>query len=96
MSPEVTLKTVEALLRPGVNYVCGGCGALLYHNGVGGASEGGEPGFSSRQPWEVADRLKTCLTCGRTLNSNPDPDSIKIQGVGVNDVLPVETHRVEA
>lgn len=78
MKSEASLNAAETLVRSGVNYVCGGCGTLLYHNGPDGASEAGEPGFASRQPWEVVDKLKTCPGCGRTLISNPDPDTIKI------------------
>lgn len=81
MKSEATSNLVATLVRPGVSYVCGGCGSLLYHNGPDGASEGGEPGFSSRQPWEVVEKLKTCPGCGRALNSSPDPDAIKIQGM---------------
>lgn len=88
MNPEASLDTVQKLVRPGVNYVCGGCGTLLYHNGPDGVSEGGEPGFASRQPWEVVDRMKSCPTCGRTLNSNPDPDTIKIRRLGEKEDSP--------
>ncbi len=81
MPPEASLKTLESLVRAGINYVCAGCGALLYHNGPDGASEGGEAGFASRQPWEVVERLKSCPNCGRTLNPDPAPDAIRLQAV---------------
>jgi len=79
MTPEVALDTVATLGKPGINYVCAGCGTLLYHNGVDGAFEGGQLGFSSRQPREVADRLISCPVCGRKLNPNPDPDTIRLR-----------------
>ena len=79
MTSEVVLDTIEMLGKPGINYVCAGCGTLLYHNGVDGAFEGGELGFSSRQPREVADRLISCPVCARKLNPNPDPDTITVK-----------------
>jgi len=58
---------------PGINFVCSSCGALLYHTGRHGAFEGGEVGFPSRQPYEVAERLKSCPECAHQLNSASDP-----------------------
>lgn len=81
MTSDASSNTLEALVRRGINYICGACGALLYHSGPDGASEGGEIGFASRQPWEVAENLKSCPRCGRTLNSDPDPDTIKLQKI---------------
>ena len=69
---------IEPLIRSGINYVCAGCGAMLYHSGVDGAFEGGEPGFPSRQPYEVTDRLRSCPTCGHKLNPQPDADAIRV------------------
>jgi DNA-directed RNA polymerase subunit RPC12/RpoP len=68
-----------ALQAPlGINYVCSSCGTLLYHTGPDGAFEGGEVGFPSRQPYEVAENLASCPKCGHKLNSSPDPEDFKI------------------
>jgi DNA-directed RNA polymerase subunit RPC12/RpoP len=63
---------------PGINYVCAECGALLYHSGNDGAYENGAVSFPAKQPAEVASRLLQCPQCGHKLNSDPDPDSVRI------------------
>jgi len=88
VAPDVSLSTLEELLRSGINYVCGDCGALLYHSGPDGASEGGETGFASRQPWEVVERMKSCPKCGRVLNPDPDPNMIKLQKIEGTEPAP--------
>jgi len=87
MTPQAALSTLEALLRPGINYVCEGCGALLYHNGPDGAIEGGQAGFASRQPWEVVEKLQSCPSCGRRLNADPNPETVKVEAVEVTERL---------
>lgn len=78
MASKLVLDIIEPLINSGINYVCADCGAMLYHSGVDGAFEGGEPGFPSRQPYEVTDRLRSCPACGHKLNPQPDSDSIRV------------------
>jgi hypothetical protein len=80
MTPNLISRTI--LSRSGINYVCAGCGTLLYHMGVEGAYENGEVNLPSRQPREVAERLKSCPSCGRKLNHEPDPAMIKVTDSG--------------
>ncbi len=80
MTSRLISRTIQTPSKSGINYVCSGCGTLLYHTGIEGAYEGGEVGFPSRQPREVADRLKSCPSCGRNLNAEPDPEMIKVTG----------------
>ena len=75
------MTALQELLRRGINYVCGNCGAILYHSGPDGAVEGGETGFASRQPWEVVEKMISCPQCGRKLNPDPDPNTIKLQKI---------------
>jgi len=77
MASKLVLHASETA-KLGINYVCADCGTLLYHTGVDGAFEGGEPGFPSRQPCEVAENLGTCPACGHRLNHEPDPDRIRV------------------
>lgn len=84
MASKLVLKAPQTTSKSGVNYVCADCGTVLYHTGVDGAFEGGEPGFASRQPHEVADNLKMCPACGHTLNPQPDPDTIIVRIVNQN------------
>jgi len=81
MAPDASLSRLEELVRRGINYVCGSCGALLYHSGPDGVSEDGKTGFASRQPWEVVERMRSCPKCGRTLNPDADPNKIKLQKI---------------
>jgi hypothetical protein len=81
MTSKLVLKAVQTSSKSGVNYLCADCGTVLYHTGVDGAFEGGEPGFASRQPHEVAENLTTCPECGRRLNPQPDPDTIRVKVV---------------
>gem|GEM_PF-1694003 len=73
-----SLGKMNLIREPGINYVCAECGALLYHSGNDGAYEGGAVSFPSKRPAEVANRLLQCPQCGHKLNSDPDPDSIRI------------------
>jgi hypothetical protein len=88
MTPDASLNTLEALVRHGINYICGVCGALLYHIGPDDASEGGETGFAPRQPWEVVKGMKSCPICGHTLNPDPDPNTIKLQKIQNTEKTP--------
>ncbi|MGD0175606.1 MAG: hypothetical protein ABSC50_02135 [Candidatus Bathyarchaeia archaeon] len=78
MATKIVSRTVERL-KSGINYVCSGCGILLYHTGVDGAYEVGQEAFPSKQPAEIADRLTSCPNCGRRLSSQPDPGMIKVE-----------------
>lgn len=78
MTSKLVMNTTETLSKSGINYVCADCGSILYHTGVDGAFEGGEPGFPSRLPNEVVERLRTCPACGHKLNPQPDSDTIKV------------------
>jgi hypothetical protein len=83
MTSRLIGRTIQALSKSGINYVCAGCGTLLYHTGIEGAYEGGEIGFPSRQPREVAERLESCPSCGRKLNADPDPQMIKVADANI-------------
>jgi DNA-directed RNA polymerase subunit RPC12/RpoP len=84
MTSRLVLKAAETSSKSGVNYVCADCGTVLYHTGVDGVFEGGEPGFPSRQPHEVTENLRTCPACGHKLNPQPDPDTIRVTIVNHN------------
>jgi len=84
MASKLVLHASETA-KLGINYVCADCGTLLYHTGVDGAFEGGEPGFPSRQPHEVTRNLRTCPACGHKLNPQPDPDRIRVTIVKKNE-----------
>lgn len=71
-------RTVERQ-KSGINYVCSGCGILLYHTGIDGAFEVGEEAFPSKQPAEIAERLTSCPNCGRRLNPEPNPLMIRVE-----------------
>ena len=78
MTTELVPRTVERL-KSGINYVCSGCGILLYHTGVDGAYEGGREAFPSKQPGEVVGNLASCPNCGHTLNFEANPATIRIE-----------------
>lgn len=67
--------------RAGINFVCSGCGASLYHIGIDGVEDAkgnkADRSAYSLQP-PISEMLQNCENCGRKLNFEIDPNQIRI------------------
>lgn len=78
LSSELLLKSKVPLPKSGINFVCSDCGVLLCHIGIDGTYRITDGSLPSRHRFDIATRLESCPECGRKLNLEPDPDSVKV------------------
>jgi hypothetical protein len=74
--------TTAGSRRSGINFVCSGCGSLLYHIGIDGVIDGygnkTNRSVYALQP-HLSDAHETCTKCGRELNFDIDPERLSIK-----------------
>jgi len=78
LSSELVVKSKVALPKSGINFVCSDCGVLLCHIGIDGTYRIRDGSLPSRHRFDIATRLENCPECGRKLDLEPDPDSVKV------------------
>lgn len=82
-NPQIALTELRSR-KSGINFVCSGCGALLYHIGIDGVEDSGgnksdRSAYSLQPP--ISDVQENCARCGRKLNFDINPDRIRIRAI---------------